>query len=352
MSEAAPPIDVAIAGATGVVGQRFIEGLQSHPYFRLVAVAASDRSAGQTYGEAVNWQLDSGLPPDVAGMTVLPVADLVGHEARVVFSALPSKVAGPAETDLADAGKAVLSNASSHRMDRYVPLLIPEVNPEHLSLALQQPGDGFIVANANCSSIGLTLAVAPLEQEFGIAEMHVFTGQALSGAGYPGVSALDIVDNVIPYIEGEEEKLRTEPAKMLGSAFRPADIEVRVTTTRVNVTDGHLIAAHIMLQEGADLDQIHRALEDFRGLSDVQNLPSAPERPVHVHYEANRPQPRLDRDAEGGMAVSVGRIRQAGKLGRRAVDLVALIHNTKRGAAGQSILNAELAFRRGLFYRP
>lgn len=348
MTEASQKIEVGIAGTTGMVGQRFVERLHNHPFFTISALAASDRSSGKTYGEAAPWLLDSELPPEVASMELLTLDELAESKTRVILSALPNDTARNVETELAISGKAVFTNASSHRMDKNVPLLIPEVNPDHLSLVNQQDSSGFIVANGNCGSIILTLALAPLHQRFDLEEINVFTEQALSGAGYPGVASLDIVDNVLPYIKDEEDKLEVEPAKMLGTATDRADFSVIATTTRVNVREGHLITCHAILGEAVELDEIYAVLEDFRGSSEIQGLPSAPDRPIHVFSEPNRPQPRLDRNIENGMAVSVGRIRQAGKLGNRAVQFVVLGHNTLRGGAGQSILNAELAYSRGL----
>jgi aspartate-semialdehyde dehydrogenase len=357
MREAFPKIDVSIAAPTGAVGQRFVELLHDHPYFNISALAASDRSAGKTYGEAVNWRLDSELPPNVAAMELGYLSELNDASLPdVVFSALPSDVASEAEVQLAVSDKAVFSNAAAHRMDKDVPLVIAEVNPDHMRLVVQQDSPGFIVANANCSSIKATLMLAPLHEQFGIDEAHIFTQQALSGAGYPGVSALDITDNVIPFIAGEADKLRREPLKMLGTAHQPADFPIFPTVSRVNVRDGHLIVAHLSLREtvGLELEHIVGALAAFRGPEDASKLPSAPECPIHVLSQPDRPQPRLDRDTENGMSVSVGQISEEPKtdrMGRRIFKLIGVGHNTIRGAAGQSVLNAELAYARGLLIR-
>jgi aspartate-semialdehyde dehydrogenase len=354
MSEAFPKIDVAIAAPTGAVGQRFVELLHEHPYFTISALAASDRSAGKLYGQAVDWRLDSEIPPEVAEMELKPLDELSQKESPgVVFSALPSKTAGEPESEMATAGKAVFTNAADHRMDKDVPLLIAEVNPDHMSLTDRQTTSGFIVANANCSSIMASLMFAPLEKQFGIEEAHIFTQQALSGAGNPGVPAMDIIDNVIPFIEGEADKLRSEPLKMLGTRYDPADFRIFPTVSRVNVRDGHLIVAHLSLRETVDLEleRITEALGDFRGPEEVRALPSAPKWPIHILGQPDRPQPRLDRDTENGMSISIGQISEEPKrnrIGRRVFTLIGLGHNTIRGAAGEGVLNAELAYAKGL----
>ncbi len=354
MPEAFPQIEVAIAASTGAVGQRFVELLHDHPYFNVSALAASDRSAGKLYGEAVDWRLDSELPQEISGMELMPLIELGEPTSpNVIFSALPSNAADEIEVHLAAAGKAVFSNAPDHRMDEDVPLVIAEINSDHMRLTDQQTTSGFIVANANCSSIMATLMFAPLEEQFGIDEAHIFTQQALSGAGYPGVSAMDITDNVIPFIAGEADKLRREPLKMLGTAYQAADFPIFPTVSRVNVRDGHLIVAHLSLRETVDLELEHitEALASFRGPEEVRNLPSAPKLPIHVLSQPDRPQPRLDRDTENGMSVSIGQISEepnTDRMGRRVFKLIGLGHNTLRGAAGQSVLNAELAYARDL----
>lgn len=338
-------IGAAVLGATGAVGQRFIERLQNHPFFELRALVG-ESSAGKRYGDAANWLLDSPLPPDVADRTVVNLAGLKRRkDVQVVFSALPGGLAGPIESDLASRGFKVFTNARDHRMAPDVPLLIPEINPDHLRLVEQQVGPGWIVANGNCSAIVLLLPLAALHRAFGVEEVHVTTLQGLSGAGYPGVSALDVVDNVVPYIDGEEEKMAEEPPKTLGTlkgkAIRPAQIPIHATCTRVPVREGHLESMHLRLARRASLDDVTAALTDFRGPAAVQNLPSAPKRPIHVLAGPDRPQPRRDRDLEGGMAVSVGRLRLSED--GRDLRMVMLGHNTVRGAAGQSVLNAEYA---------
>jgi aspartate-semialdehyde dehydrogenase len=318
---------VAVLGATGMVGQRFIQLLRDHPWFELHQLAASSRSVGKKYADAANWQLD-GEPIE---NTVCSLEDVEKGDARVVFSALPSGLAEKWERRLEAAGKAVFTNAGDLRMAPDVPLLIPEINGDQLE---QIKGPGFIIANGNCSGIILTLALAPLVK-FGIEEVHVTTFQGLSGAGYPGVSALDVVDNVVPFIGGEEEKLVEEPCKTLGVAF-----PVYPTCARVPVREGHLESVHVKLARAVTEQEIAEAMTTFPGI----DLPSGPKQPIMVTYAADRPQPRRDRDNGAGMSVTVGRIRNQGPWTRFFV----LGHNTVRGAAGQSVLNAEAAKVAGL----
>jgi len=344
-------IPVAVLGATGAVGQRFIQLLADHPWFTVAEVAASDRSAGKAYAEAATWRQASGLPPAVARLTVTNLD--APFRSRLLFSGLDSSVAGEAEERLARGGYAVVSNARNHRMAADVPLLIPEVNPQHLdALALQKKrtGGGYIVTNPNCSVIGLAMALAPLHRKFGVESAAVVTLQALSGAGYPGVASMDAVDNVVPYIGGgEEEKIEAEPRKILGGfeggRFVEAPFTLSASVHRVAVTDGHTMAVMVRLQRKADPAEAAAALAEFRGEPQERELPTAPRRPVHVLEAADRPQPRLDRDREGGMAVSVGRVRPDPLFG---LKLEVLVHNTIRGAAGAAILNAELLHARGL----
>lgn len=348
-----PPrrIGCAILGATGVVGQRFVERLADHPWFELKALVGHD-SAGKAYGEAAQpWLPDAPLPTSVASQRVGTLDDLLGRDdVAVVFSALPSGVAGPIESRLAALGFQVFSNARDHRMDADVPLLVPELNPDHLALVRRQPGPGFIVANGNCTSIVLQFPLAALHRAFGVQSCDVVSLQGLSGAGHPGVSALDITDNVMPLIGGEEAKVESEPLKTLGTLrdgrVEPARIAIRATCTRVAVREGHTEAVHLRLARPATAQQVEAALAGLRGPPELAACPTAPRQPIHVATAADRPQPRRDRDAEGGMAVTVGRVRvDPDGLG---VRLVALGHNTVRGAAGQSILNAEYALAVGL----
>ncbi|HET8644669.1 MAG TPA: aspartate-semialdehyde dehydrogenase [Vicinamibacteria bacterium] len=342
---------VAVLGATGAVGQRFIQLLDGHPWFEVAEVAASDRSAGKTYREAATWRLDTELPEAVADLRVTTVEG--PFRSRLLFSGLDSSVAGEAEEALARQGHLVVSNARNHRMDPDVPLLIPEVNPDHLAaldVQRRRTGGGAIVTNPNCSVVGLAMALAPLHRAFGLEVAAVATLQALSGAGYPGVASLDATDNVIPYIGGgEEEKIEAEPRKILGrfegGRFLDADFTLSASVHRVPVTDGHTMAAFIRLRRRASADDARAALAEFRGEPQERNLPSAPRRPIHLLDGADRPQPRLDRDRERGMAVSVGRVRPDPVF---HLKLEVLVHNTIRGAAGVAILNAELMHARGL----
>ena len=342
-------IPVAILGATGSVGQRFIQLLANHPWFRVHEVVASDRSAGKTYGAAADWRLETLVPDDVAGMTVKSLGGEL--ESKLLFSGLDSSVAGEAEDDYAARGCAVISNSKNHRMDADVPLLIPEINAEHLGAIETQRKRraGYIVTNPNCSVIGLAMALAPLERAFGVEAVHVTTMQAISGAGYAGVPAYSIVDNVIPNIGGEEEKVEAEPRKILGQwsggRFSDAGMKISAQVNRVGTLDGHLMTISVKLRDRASSSDVRSALESFAGEPQRLGLPTAPRRTIHYIDDADRPQPRLDRDREGGMAVSVGRLRACPILDYR---MVALVHNTIRGAAGAAILNAELLEAKGM----
>jgi len=342
---------VGVLGATGAVGQRFIQLLADHPWFEVAEVAASDRSAGKTYAEACTWRLAGTPPASVARLTVTSIEG--SFRSKLLFSGLDSSVAGEAEAALSAKGHAVVSNSRNHRMDPDVPLLIPEINPDHLdAVALQKrrTGGGYIVTNPNCSVVGLAMALAPLDRAIGVQSVAVVTLQALSGAGYPGVASLDIADNVIPYIGGgEEEKIETEPQKILGTfsggAFTPASFPISCSVHRVAVVDGHSMAVFLRLARRPSPAEACRILADFHGEPQQRELPTAPRQPIHVLAANDRPQPRLDRDREGGMAVSVGRVREDRQFD---LKLEALVHNTIRGAAGAAILNAELLQARGL----
>jgi aspartate-semialdehyde dehydrogenase len=343
-------IPVAVLGATGSVGQRFVQLLDGHPWFRVAELVASDRSAGRPYRAATDWRLGPFMPEGVADLVVRDYHDQL--ESPVVFSALPGEVAGEIEQRMAREGRALFSNTSTHRMEPDVPLMIPEVNPEHAAAVEGQRRNrgwsGFIVANPNCSAIHLVLALKPLQQAFGLEALAVTTLQAVSGAGYPGVPSLDMIDNVVPFIPSEEEKMTEETKKLLGGwdgAFRPADVVMTAHCNRVAVRDGHTECASVRLREPAPPEEVVAAFEAFRGRPQELRLPSAPERPVVVRREPNRPQPNLDRDVERGMATVVGRVRPCPLLGTK---FVLLGHNTIRGAAGASILNAELFKVEGL----
>lgn len=349
----AKPIPVAVLGATGSVGQRFVQLLQGHPWFRLHEVVASERSAGKSYAEAAEWRLDTMLPGDIAALPVKLLGERL--ESALVFSGLDSSVAGDAEEQYASQGCVVVSNAKNHRMDYDVPLLIPELNADHVDAINAQRkrrgGRGYIATNPNCSTVGLAMAIAPIERKFGIDQIHVTTMQAISGAGYAGVASYAILDNVIPYISGEEEKIESEPRKILGrwdgERFIDAPFRISAQVNRVPTIDGHLMTISLKLRDSSvvNLDAIQRAIETFEGEPQRLRLPSAPRKPLHYVIGSDRPQPRLDRDRERGMSVSIGRLRPCPLFDIR---MVALVHNTIRGAAGAAILNAELLHARGM----
>jgi aspartate-semialdehyde dehydrogenase len=337
---------VAVLGATGAVGQRLVALLDRHPWFRVEALCASDRSAGRRYGDVVRWFLDQPIPDWARDRKVLPCRS--GIDARVAFSGLDAQVAGEIETAFAAAGCAVVSNSRNHRMDADVPLLVAEINHDHLDLIDAQkarfPKGGFIVTNPNCSTAGMVLAIAPIQRAFGVRQVVTATLQAVSGAGYPGVASIDILDNVIPWIAGEEEKIESESRKILGAPGRPAEFAVSAHCHRVHVSDGHTVALSIGTGRPATPEQAQEALRGFRSEIRDLGLPSLPDRPIVVRDEPDRPQPRFDRMAGQGMSVTVGRVRPCPVLDLR---LVALVHNTIRGAAGAAILNAELLKARG-----
>ena len=345
---------VAILGATGAVGQRFIQFLQGHPWFQIEVLAASERSAGKKYGEACNWVMESNLPKEIAEMPVAN-ADVESVEKAgdidLVFSSLPGDLAGPVESEFA-AFYPVFSKASAHRMEKDVPLIIPEINPDHADLVkVQQKArgwKGFVTTDPNCSTIQLVMTLKPLMQ-FGLKQVIVSTMQALSGAGYPGVASLDIIDNVIPFISGEEEKMEGEALKVLGTfdgkTVQNADFKLSSSCNRVNVKDGHLESVFIKIERNPSIKEIENAFSNFKGEPQKLKLPSAPEQPIVVRHEKNRPQPRFDRDTGGGMSVVVGRIRKDPIM---TFKYMCLGHNTVRGAAGQGILSAELYVAKGL----
>ena len=342
-----------IFAATGTVGQRLIQLLANHPWFEVSAVAASDNSAGKKYAQATRWMLETPLPDSVAAMTVQSCKP--GLDCDFVLSSLPSEVAERAEEDMARSGIPVISNAGSHRMKPDVPLLIPEINPDHLdALAVQKQrfgGKGYIVTNPNCTSIGLVFPLAALHRKFGVEAVSVVTMQAISGAGYPGVASLDILDNVLPAIGGgdEDRKVETEPLKLLGQwkngAFVDASIRMSAQTHRVNVRDGHLEAVSVKLSESAPREVVEAAIREFRSPIDELGLPSAPRPVIIVENNIERPQPRLDRDRGNGMAVVVGPVQPCAVLDYK---FRLCSHNTIRGAAGAAILNAELLYAKGL----
>jgi aspartate-semialdehyde dehydrogenase len=320
--------------------------LEHHPSFVVTALAASDRSQGKPYAAATTWRLAGEMPAVVRELPVRPPEPPL--DCDVVFSSLPTDVARAAEAAFVAAGYPVISNSSAFRMDEHVPLVVPEVNPEHLGLLDGRRGKGFVVTNPNCSAVMVTLALAPLHARFGVAAAAVTTMQALSGAGYPGVPSLDILDNVIPYIANEEEKIQTETGKILGrltgGRITAAPFPVSAQCHRVHVQDGHLGAIRVKLEQLATPEAMREAWATFCGAPQDLGLPSAPPRPIVVRDEPDRPQPRLDRDAGGGMSVTIGRIARDAVLDYR---FLALSHNTIRGAAGAALLNAELLLARG-----
>ena len=345
---------VAILGATGAVGQRFIQLLQGHPWFQIEVLAASERSAGKKYKDACPWLMETDLPKEIAEMPVVN-ADVESVEQAgvvdLVFSSLPGDLAGLVETQFG-ALYPVFSKASAHRMDKDVPLLIPEINPDHIEMVKVQQKlrgwKGFITTDPNCSTIQLAITLKPL-MSFGLKQVMVSTMQALSGAGYPGVASLDILDNVIPFISGEEEKMEIEALKILGKYngynIQNAEFQLSASCNRVNVIDGHLEAVFIKLEQDPTIDEIEEAFIQFQGEPQNLKLPSAPANPIVVRHEKNRPQPRFDRDTNSGMSVVVGRIRKDPIM---TFKYMCLGHNTVRGAAGGGILSAELYVSKGL----
>ncbi|MCW4028227.1 MAG: aspartate-semialdehyde dehydrogenase [Candidatus Bathyarchaeota archaeon] len=345
---------VAILGATGAVGQRYIQLLQEHPWFEISVLAASERSAGKKFKDACTWLMETDMPKEIAEMPVANI-DVASAEKTgdfdLVFTSLPGDLAGPVEAEFA-AKYPVFSKASAHRMDKDVPLIVPEINPDHAELVkIQQKKrgwSGYITTDPNCSTIGLVITLKPLVQ-FGLKQVTVTTMQALSGAGYPGVPSLDIIDNVVPFISGEEDKMETEPRKILGAfngeAIDFADFQMSASCNRVNVKDGHLESVYVKLDQEPSLEQVEAAFEGFKGVPQMLKLPSAPAQPIIVRHEKNRPQPRYDRDAGSGMSVVVGRLRKDPIV---TLKYLCLSHNTVRGAAGGGILSAELYVAKGL----
>jgi aspartate-semialdehyde dehydrogenase len=340
-------IPVGILGATGMVGQKFVELLSNHPWFEIVALAASEKSSGKKYQDAMRWMMATPLPPAVANFVVQPC--LPNLPCQVVFSGLDSDVAGEIEENFAQAGYIVISNSRNHRMDPTVPLLIPDINSDHLNLIPSQKfSKGMIVTNPNCSVIGLATTLKPLIDKWGVEKVHVVTMQAVSGAGYPGVPSFDILDNVIPYISGEEEKVETEPLKILGtfkkSGIVPYEMTISSHCNRVAVMDGHMECVSIKLRESATEEEIIKAWNQYSGEPQALNLPTAPQSPILYLSDVRYPQPKLHRNLDKGMVVTIGRLRKCPLFDWK---FVLLSHNTIRGAAGCAILNAELMLQKG-----
>jgi aspartate-semialdehyde dehydrogenase len=345
------PIPVAVLGATGAVGQRFVQLLDKHPWFQVAALTGSDRAIGRTYGEACHWILPEPMPEWAGEMPVVPT-EPDKAQVPVAFSALPSAAAHDSEAAFAQAGTAVCSNASAFRQEPDVPLLLPEVNPEHTRLIptqrRQRGWPGFIVTNSNCTITGLTVTLKPLLDAFGVGQAFAVSMQAISGAGYPGVASMDILGNVVPYVKDEEDKMEVEPLKMLGGVgaerFEYAGFKISAQANRVPVVDGHVVCLSVQLQREAGLQEVREALRCYQAPAISRDLPSAPPVPILLRDEPDRPQPRLDLMTGRGMTTVVGRVRPDPILDYK---MVILSHNTIRGAAGASIYNAELLVRQG-----
>jgi aspartate-semialdehyde dehydrogenase len=342
-------IPVGVLGATGMVGQSFVKFLENHPMFEMTWAGASDRSAGKLYKQATSWRLDGTMPTRVAELAVQECTPGNGAP-KLVFSAMDAGVATEIERAFAEAGHVVVSNSKNHRMESDVPLLVPEINADHLAIMKEQKKRGWkgmIATNPNCSTVALTMGLAPLKQ-FGIQQVIATTMQAISGAGYPGVASMDIVANVIPFIGGEEEKMQVETQKILGE-YKDGKLvalaaAVSAHCNRVPVVDGHTVTVSVKLARKPTLEELRKAFDDFRGRPQELNLPSAPARPVLYLEEDNRPQPRRDAMRDNGMTVTVGRLRPCPVLDYK---FVCLGHNTIRGAAGAAVLNAELMAKEG-----
>lgn len=340
-----------ILGATGAVGQKFIRLLQDHPWFRIEALGASERSAGKPYKEAANWIESIPMPQNVSGLEVRNCVSSEFGDVDFVFSGLDSSVATEIEADFATAGIPVISNAKNYRTDPTVPLLVPEVNPDHVSMIdtqkFTEDGSGWIVTNPNCVVIPLVMSLRPLYDRFGIKSVIVTSMQAISGAGYPGVPSLDILGNVVPFIGGEESKIHQEPLKLLGKLkgekVQHASFPIQATATRVPVLNGHLLSIAVELEKAAGADEVKRAFKEWENPIGNLKLPSAPDYPLHVYEEDHYPQPRLHADSKKGMQTAIGRVRASNVLN---VAYVAMAHNTIRGAAGGAILNAELLVKK------
>ena len=347
MHDSIKKIHVGILGATGSVGQKFIQLLDNHPFFEVKEIAASERSANKPYHEAVNWVLSTDIPEKIKHLKVKSLDSK--FDCPLLFSGLDASIAGEAEEKFAENGHIIVSNSKNHRFDNDVPLLIPEVNPDHLGLLNNQKfNNGKIVTNPNCSTIGIVMALKPILDNFGLEQINITTMQAISGAGYPGLSSLDIVENVIPYINGEEEKIELEPKKIFGNlsgnTIEYLNVNISAQCNRVQVIDGHLVAVQVKLKKKTDIKSIISIWQSFLGEPQYLNLPSAPKKPIHYFHQNEFPQPRLHRNLENGMAVSVGGLRKCNIFDYK---FNVLSHNTVRGAAGGAILCAELMKEKG-----
>jgi len=339
-------IPVAILGATGTVGQKFIVLLEDHPFFEITELVASSRSAGKLYSKACRWKQDIPVPEHIGRLKVKSTDQKL--RSSLLFSGLDSSIAGQAEEAYADQGHFVISNSKNHRMDEDVPLIIPEINHDHFEIIKTQKYKGAIITNSNCSTMFLTMALAPLYTEFGIEAVQVTTLQAISGAGYPGVASMDILGNVIPHIGGEEEKMEIEPLKILGkldnNRIIPADFQISAQCNRVPVFDGHTETLSIKLKNKAEVEEVKKVLREFRGLPQEMGLPFAPAQPLLLFEEEDRPQPARDIWLNHGMSTCIGRIRVCPVFD---IKMVIMGHNTVRGAAGAAILNAETLLKKG-----
>ena len=338
---------VTVLGATGIIGQTIIKLLEDHPWFTIEALVASKSSSGGKYSEKCRWILSDPMPESVKDMEIVDVDTAL--DTPILFSALDSSVADEIEIDYRKKGHIIVSNASSHRMDSDVPLIIPEVNPDHLQLINKEKNGGWEITNPNCSAVVISLALAPIVIEYGIQQVFVMTMQSSSGAGYPGISFFDLNANILPYISGEEPKIEKEISKILGSIEdeRIADYRcnVSVQTNRVAVLYGHMVSLFVTTKSALDVERIKNLLRNFSGIPQERNLPIAPKHPIYLGENNYRPQPRLDVDRENGMAITVGRVK---KVNENTFRMVALGHNTIRGGAGAAILNAELLHSEGM----
>ncbi len=339
-------IDVAILGSTGVVGQRFVSLLSNHPFFKIREVFASENKKGKNYFEVVDWVLDNDIPEEIKNLKIKSLGD--GILSKVIFSALPKEESFEVEDKLSEEGYFVFSNSSSHRYDKFVPILVPEVNIEHIEAVKKQNRSGFIITNPNCTTTGIVISLKPILDNFVIKKVLIVSMQAISGAGIKGLSSLKILGNLIPYIENEEEKIEIETRKIMGKftedGFIPSNFDLEARCNRVPVRDGHTIVMFIETEKKVDLSQLIEILENFEGLPQKLNLPLAPKKPIKVFRNNYRPQPILDLNYDNGMVVSVGRIKESSFF---SFTMTILLHNTIRGAAGGSILNAEVALKLG-----
>ncbi|MEM7184914.1 MAG: aspartate-semialdehyde dehydrogenase [Spirochaetota bacterium] len=343
-------IKVGILGATGTVGQRFVELLENHPFFEVIALGASEKSAGKKYGELMSsrWKVSGDIPGYVQNLTITTCKPSEMAKVQLVFSGMDSSVAGGVESEFAEAGVVVISNARNHRYTANIPILSAEVNADHLDVLQYQTTPGKIITNSNCTIMGVTLTLKPLYERYGIDSVMLTSMQAISGAGYPGVPSMDILGNIVPFISGEEEKAQMEPLKCLGKVesqeIVPADFKISAHCNRVPVFDGHTVCLSVKLKEKVELAAIKKVWQEFQSEPQELGLPTAPKFPIIYREEPDRPQPRLDLNSGNGMAVTIGRLREDPIFDFK---YVVFSHNTVRGAAGAAVLNAELVYKKG-----